>query len=59
MDGSIGYCTETVREGSASITNAFGPFEQGLVGKCLSAGGGTACYLNRWDARFVTALVNR
>ena len=45
-------CTETV----GSTKNVYGPFEDALVAKCTTAGGGPACFTNRWTADFYRTL---
>lgn len=49
-----GYALETINGGGgrlcikASTGDAWGPFTQGMVDKCLAWGGGDACYTDRW-----------
>lgn len=57
LDTGLGYCTETVTQNGAPITNAYGPFESALVSRCTAAGGGASCYLNRWNASFLRSII--
>jgi Transglutaminase elicitor len=55
--GYGGFCVESTRRYDGKpIVNAYGPFSQELVQKCVAASGGSACYTLRWDAHFLQTL---
>lgn len=42
------HCVEKNSQGI--ITDVYGPFDSTMVSRCLTSGGGQACYFNRWSA---------
>ncbi len=55
-----GFCTERFEnERGVLIEHAYGPFGAELVERCQRAGGGSACFFNRWNAAFLRSLLRR
>lgn len=53
------YPTSCVEDATASASGAkevYGPFDAGVVALCRTAGGGDACYTNRWNYAFFASL---
>ncbi|WP_144394362.1 SH3 domain-containing protein [Pleionea sediminis] len=42
------HCVEKNSRGE--VTEVYGPFDTSMVQRCISSGGGKACYFNRWSA---------
>jgi hypothetical protein len=51
FDALTGYCAEG--------NNAFGPFPESLIERCLDAGGRAACRSARWNRGFLARLMGR
>lgn len=52
-----GYCVEEPEQSASGNREVYGPFPVSLVNKCFQAGGGDACYANRWGYSFFAALM--
>jgi hypothetical protein len=53
------YCVEESYQSASGNREVYGPFPIPLVNKCFQAGGGDACYANRWSYPFFVSLMNR
>lgn len=52
------YCVEEAGQSASGNSEVYGPFPVDLVERCVDAGGGGACYANRWGYAFFSALMN-
>ncbi|PKN32229.1 MAG: hypothetical protein CVU63_19855 [Deltaproteobacteria bacterium HGW-Deltaproteobacteria-20] len=52
------YCVEESYQSYSGNREVYGPFPTHLVQKCFQAGGGDACYANRWGYNFFASLMS-
>jgi hypothetical protein len=53
------YCVEEPGQSDSGGREVYGPFPIPLVSKCIQAGGGDACYANRWSYAFFKSLMGK
>jgi len=51
------YCVEEASASASGVKEVYGPFDAVVVARCRAAGGGDACYTNRWGYAFFTTLM--
>ncbi len=52
------YCIEEAAASASGVKEVYGPFEPQIVARCRAAGGGDACYTNRWSYAFFRKLAD-
>jgi hypothetical protein len=57
-DQRYGVCIEKATDSASGQAEAFGPFSKAIVNRCVTQGGGGACYSNRWSLSFYQGIAD-